>query len=150
LTRSVAGSIIGDHVVAEVQPKKGAHMDKQPNAKDPKGEQGGQARPAGLGLRLVPVDQSDQPVLSNLTTVSVAPGMVFIDFGFVEPGLMSALPRMARLGGKMPERITGKLAVRVALGFDSLTALHQQLGQVLKGLGDAARAASARASAKKE
>jgi hypothetical protein len=97
----------------------------------------------------VPVDQSDQPVFSNLTSVSVAPGTVFIDFGFVEPGLLSALPRMARLGGKMPERITGKLAVRVALGFDSLTALHQQLGQVLKGLGDAARAARA-ASAKKE
>jgi hypothetical protein len=127
-------------------------MDKQPNAKDPKSEQAaGQARPAGLGLRLVPVDDSDQPVFSNLTSVSVAPGTVFIDFGFVEPGLLSALPRMARLGGKMPERITGKLAVRVALGFDSLTTLHQQLGQVLKGLGDAARTASARAaSAKKE
>ena len=107
--------------------------------------------PAGLGLRLVPVDQSDQPVLSNLTSVTVAPGLVFIDFGFVEPGLLSALPRMARLGGKLPERINGKLAVRVALGFDSLAALHQQLGQVVKGLGDAARAASARAaSAKKD
>jgi hypothetical protein len=124
-------------------------MDKQPNAKDSKSEQAGQARPAGLGLRLVPVDDSDQPVFSNLTSVSVAPGTVFIDFGFVEPGLLSALPRMARLGGKMPERINGKLAVRVALGFDSLTALHQQLGQVLKSLGDAARAARA-ASAKKE
>jgi len=118
-------------------------MDKEQSGKDTKGEQGAQARPAGLGLKLVPVADSDQPVLSNLTTVSVAPGLVFIDFGFMEPNLLAALPRMARLGGKMPDRISGKLAVRVALGFDSLATLHQQLGQVIKGLGDAARAAKA-------
>ena len=142
--------MICHHVVPETK-RKGDLMDKEQSAKDTRNEQGAQAKPAGLGLRLVPVEQSDQPVLSNLTTVSMAPGIVFIDFGFVEPNLLSALPRMARLGGKMPERINGKLAVRVALGFDSLAALHQQLGQVVKGLGDAARAASARAaSAKKE
>ena len=122
-------------------------MERDQSAKDTKSEQ---AKPAGLGLKLVPVDESDQPVFSNLTSVSVAPGMAFIDFGFIEPNLLSALPRMARLGGKMPERINGKLAVRVALGFDSLTALHQQLSQVLKGLGDAARAASARAAGAKK
>ncbi|MFI5326030.1 MAG: hypothetical protein ACHQ7H_07330 [Candidatus Rokuibacteriota bacterium] len=118
-------------------------MDKEQSGKDGKSEQGAQAKPAGLGLKLVPVADSDQPVLSNLTTVSVAPGLVFIDFGFIEPNLLAALPRMARLGGKMPDRISGKLAVRVALGFDSLSTLHQQLGQVIKGLGDAARAAKA-------
>ena len=142
--------LICHHVVLEIQTK-GDPMDKEQSAKDTRNEQGSQAKPAGLGLRLVPVDESDQPVLSNLTSVSMAPGIVFIDFGFVEPNLLAALPRMARLGGKMPERINGKLAVRVALGFDSLAALHQQLGQVVKGLGDAARAASARAaSAKKD
>jgi hypothetical protein len=118
-------------------------MDKEQGGKDAKNEQGAPAKPAGLGLKLVPVADSDQPVLSNLTTVSVAPGLVFIDFGFIEPNLLAALPRMARLGGKMPDRISGKLAVRVALGFDSLSTLHQQLGQVIKGLGDAARAARA-------
>jgi hypothetical protein len=127
--------------------------DKELNGKEGKNEAAAApARPAGMGLRLVPADQSDQPVLSNLTSVSVAPGLVFIDFGFIEPNLLAALPRMARNGGKMPERVTGKLAVRVALGFDSLGTLHQQLGQVLKGLGDAAqaaRAASARAASAK-
>jgi hypothetical protein len=138
--------MICHHVVPEPQ-KKGELMDKE--QKDSKNEQGAQAKPAGLGLKLVPVADSDQPVVSNLTTVSVAPGLVFIDFGFIEPNLLAALPRMARLGGKMPERISGKLAVRVALGFDSLATLHQQLGQVLKGLGDAARAASAKAAGAK-
>lgn len=112
-------------------------MAKEPDNKEAKTEQAPtQAKPVGLGIKLVPVAQSDQPVLSNLTMVNVSPGMAFIDFGFLEPGLLAALPRMARSGGKLPERLNGKLAVRVALGFDSLANLHQQLGQVLKGLSE--------------
>jgi hypothetical protein len=34
----------------------------------------------------------------------------------------------------MPERIDGRLAVRVAVGFDALQSLHQQLGRVIAGL----------------
>jgi len=45
---------------------------------------------------------------------------------------------VARSGGKLPERLNGKLAVRVTLGYDALANLHQQLGQVLTGLSAAA------------
>ena len=51
-----------------------------------------------------------------------------------EPGLLAALPRVAREGGKLPERLNGRLAVRVAMGYDALAGLHQQIGQVLTGL----------------
>ena len=85
----------------------------------------------GLGLRLVPSGDSDQPVFANVCSVNVAPGVAFIDFGFLEPAVLSALPRVAKQGGKLPERIDGKLAVRVALGVDALSSLHQQLGRVL-------------------
>ena len=101
-------------------------------------EQGeGQARKAqtvGLNVRLAPVGNSDQPVLANFTRLNGAPGMVFVDFGFLEPAALSALSRLAQSGGKIPETLTGKLAVRVALGYDTLAALHQQLGQVMAGL----------------
>jgi hypothetical protein len=90
-----------------------------------------------MGIRLAPVENSDQPVLANYTSVNVAPGMVFIDFGFLEPGMLNALPRVAKEGGKLPESLNGKLAVRVAIGFEGVAAMHQQLGQVLKGLSDA-------------
>ena len=90
-----------------------------------------------MGIRLEPVENSDQPVLANYCNINVAPGMAFIDFGFFEPAMLAALPRVARSGGKLPENLNGKLAVRVALGFDSLANLHQQLGQVLKGLSEA-------------
>lgn len=93
-----------------------------------------------MGVRLAPVDNSDQPVLANYATVNVAPGMAFIDFGFLEPGLLAAIPRVAKQGGKLPQSLNGKLAVRVAMGYDALAGLHQQVGRVLVGL----RAASAR------
>ena len=101
-----------------------------------------------LAVRLAPVENSDQPVVANYCTINVSPGMAFIDFGFLEPRMLASLPRMASSGGKMPERINGRLAVRVALGYDGLAYLHQQLDQVLKGLSQAAtRAAGAKKDA---
>src|SRR5258706_15735068 len=97
-------------------------------------QNGKQDKTVGLNIKLVPVDHSDQPVLANLTRLNGAPGMVFVDFGFLEPAALSALSRLAQSGGKIPETLTGKLAVRVALGYDTLSALHQQLGQVIGGL----------------
>ena len=38
--------------------------------------------PKRMGVRLAPVNNSDQPVLANYATVNVAPGMAFIDFEF--------------------------------------------------------------------
>ena len=94
-------------------------------------------KPAGMGIRLAPVDDSDQPVVANYTALNVSPGMVFVDFGFLEPGMLAALPRVAKEGGKLPETLNGKLAVRVAMGYDATANLHQQLGRVLAGLRDA-------------
>lgn len=92
-----------------------------------------------MAVRLAPVDNSDQPVVTNYSSINIAPGMVFIDFGFLEPGMLATLPRVARQGGKLPETIRGRLSVRVAMGYDVLANLHQQLGQVLTGLNAAAR-----------
>jgi hypothetical protein len=89
----------------------------------------------------MPVENSDQPVVANYTSLNISPGMVFVDFGFLEPAILTALPRVARSGGKLPERLNGKLTVRVAMGYDALANLHQQLGQVLRSLGQAQAAA---------
>ncbi|MNC96515.1 hypothetical protein D3C83_139070 [compost metagenome] len=73
--------------------------------------------------------------------------MAFIDFGFIEPAALASLPRLARSGAKMPEKLNGRLAVRVAVGYASLAGLHQQIGQVLKSL-NTARAAAGKKPAK--
>ena len=122
------------------KPKKGKDMPETPKAQDKPvaGEAAGEKRSTGMGVRLAPVNDSDQPVVANYTTLNVSPGMVFVDFGFLEPAILAALPRVAKEGGKLPERLNGKLAVRVAMGYDAMAGLHQQLGRVLAGLGEAA------------
>jgi hypothetical protein len=93
-----------------------------------------QPRTIGMGVRLVPAGDSDQPRVANYTALTLAPGMAFIDFGFFEPAMLAALPRMAKEGGKMPEHINGRLATRVAMSYDTLANLHQQLGSALQGM----------------
>lgn len=95
---------------------------------------GKETKTIGMGVRLSPVEYSDRPVVANYSAINLSPGIAFVDFGFFEPGMLAALPRVAQAGGKMPETLEGKLVVRVAMGFDALAGLHQQLGRVLAGL----------------
>jgi hypothetical protein len=108
------------------------------NGATPAKETGTARKSNAVSIRLTPVDNSDRPVLANYSTINVSPGMAFIDFGFLEPGALSALPRIAKQGGKLPENLNGKLAVRVAMGYDAMANLHQQLGRMLAGLTAAA------------
>jgi len=87
-----------------------------------------------LNVKLTPVNQSDQPVSANYTTVGVAQGIAYLDFGFLEPSALGALARSAREGKEMPKSLDGKLVVRVALPLDGLQRLTQQLQQVLGGV----------------
>ena len=92
------------------------------------------AQPLHLGLRLQAVEHSDQPLFSNFTTVQGAPGMVFVDFGFLEPAMLPSLARLAKSGGKMPESVNGRLACRVVLGLDAAMQLTRQLEAHMKSL----------------
>jgi len=87
-----------------------------------------------LNVRLSPVNHSDQPVSANYTTVGVAQGIAYLDFGFIEPSALATVARTAREGKEMPKSLDGKLAVRVALPLDALLRLQQQLQLVLTGL----------------
>ena len=92
------------------------------------------AKPITMNVRLAPVNNSDQPLLANIATLNMSPGMGFVDFGFLEPGILNALQGMATQGAKMPEELNGKLVVRVALGYDAMANLHQQLGRALSAI----------------
>ena len=52
-----------------------------------------------VNISLRPVEHSDKPVLSNFTVVEGAPGMVFVDFGFLEPQAFNAIARRHGLAG---------------------------------------------------
>ena len=51
-------------------------------------------RSVSLGVRLVPVNNSDQPLFANYTTVNATPGIAFLDFAFLEPSVLLALPHV--------------------------------------------------------
>ena len=85
-------------------------------------------------VRLKALNDTDQPVSSNYTTATVAPGIAYLDFGFLEPGALTAIAGSVRAGKPIPTALEGKLAIRVAMGYDVLQNLHRQLGQVLAGL----------------
>jgi len=99
-----------------------------------KASAGGGEHQLQLGIRLQSVEGSDQPMFSNFTMVQGAPGMVFLDFGFLEPAALPSVIRAAQKGGKVPESISGKLAARLVLGLDAAAQLTQQLQQHLRGL----------------
>jgi hypothetical protein len=109
--------------------------------KEPAPEPSAEAKTAavqGVNIHLLPSGQSDQPLLSNFTVVHPASGVVLVDFGFLEPGALSALSKLAQTGKKVPERINGRLAARVALSYDALASLHRQIGGVLEAVSKAA------------
>lgn len=103
-------------------------------AKDDASADAGQPEKRAVNVQLVPSADSERPVLSNFTLLHPAPGVALIDFGFLEPGALAALSQMARTGKKMPESISGRLATRVALSYDSLATLHQQIGRLLQAV----------------
>ena len=88
----------------------------------------GEVRSVSLGVRLMPVNNSDQPVFANYTAVNATPGVAFIDFAFLEPSMLAALPRAE----KMPESINGRLVVRLALAPDALQNLARQINALLR------------------
>ena len=85
-------------------------------------------RSVSLGVRLVPVNNSDQPLFANYTTVNATPGIAFLDFAFLEPSVLLALPHVE----KVPESINGRLVARVALAPDALQNLARQLNSLLQ------------------
>ena len=104
------------------------------------------AAPQGVNVQLVPSGQSDQPVLSNFTLVHPASGVALIDFGFLDPGALAAISQMAQAGKKVPERLNGRLAARVALSYDALANLNRQIGGVLQAVAKASKRGEAKPS----
>jgi hypothetical protein len=92
------------------------------------GAMGQEPRSVSLGVRLVPMNNSDQPLFANYTTVNATPGVAFLDFAFLEPSVLLALPHVE----KVPESINGRLVVRVALAPDALQNLARQLNSLLQ------------------
>ena len=90
------------------------------------------AQSVSVAVRLQPVEHSQQPIFSNFATVQAGTGIVFIDFGFLEPQTMAHLARLGQPGVSVPEANGGTLACRMALSLDTVANLANQLNQLLR------------------
>ncbi|MGH7255155.1 MAG: hypothetical protein ACREI3_05200, partial [Nitrospirales bacterium] len=68
-----------------------------------------------LNVTLMPGGDSELPVWANYSTISVAQGIAYLDFGFIEPSTLVAVARSARNGQAGAKEVEGKQVVRVVL-----------------------------------
>lgn len=87
-----------------------------------------------LNVRLKPSESSAHPRAANYTNVAVAQGIVYLDFGFLEPAMLAAMAKTSKDGQAAPKGLEGHLVTRVAMDIGALARLHQQMQQVLAGL----------------
>jgi len=87
-----------------------------------------------VALRLRAVDRSDRPIVSNVSAVHASPGMVFVDFGFIEQQAIDEVTRAMRTGAETAANIDGRLECRVAMSIGDLAQLSRQLQQVLSAV----------------
>ena len=78
-------------------------------------------------VRLRPVDQSDQPIMANCSTVSIAQGIAYLDFGFLarmihDPSTAIADPLFRQAFGRGARPSDPRRTARVRLRSSGLRA----------------------------
>ena len=93
-----------------------------------------------IDVRLKSSDSSSHPRATNYTNVGLLQGIAYLDFGFIEPGLLGAIAKTSKDGHSTPKGIEAQLVTRVAMGIDVLARLHQQIQHVLLSVHDSQKA----------
>jgi hypothetical protein len=93
-----------------------------------------QEKATAVTVRLHAVEQSDQPIASNVATVTVAQGIAYVDFGFIDPALLARVALDSQNGQALSEQVDGKLVVRFSLGLDVMARLQGQMQQVFQSM----------------
>lgn len=91
-------------------------------------------QPLALKVKLIPIENSDQPIATNYTQAMIAQGIAYLDFGFIEPGALGLVARAVQDGRPLPKALQGKLGARISMSLDVALRLHQQLQQLLAGV----------------
>jgi len=89
----------------------------------------------GVAVQMSASAESEVPVFSNFVTVNAGAGTAMIEFGFIDPVAITNASQAALAGKPLPAHLEGRLAVRVALGYDTLANLHKRLTQALANMG---------------
>lgn len=83
-----------------------------------------------VSVKMQQNERTSQPIYANFTSVQGGQRVIIVDFGFVDPQLISALNRMAKSGEKTPDTIDATMSCRIALSIETASQLAQQLNQL--------------------
>ena len=83
-----------------------------------------------INVKMQQNEHTSQPIYAKFTTVQSGQRVIIVDFGFVDPQLITTLNRMARSGEKTPDTIDATMSCRIALSIETANQLAQQLNQL--------------------
>ncbi|PXW89615.1 hypothetical protein C8R34_10414 [Nitrosomonas sp. Nm84] len=83
-----------------------------------------------INVKMQQNQHTSQPIYANFTAVQGGQRVIIVDFGFVDPQLITTLNRMARSGEKTPDTIDATMSCRIALSIEAASQLAQQLSQL--------------------
>lgn len=82
-----------------------------------------------LNLVLTPTSGAEQPIVANCSKVHVVHGMLYLDFGFIEPAKIVSISRDRQV--PKDGTIEAKLLVRVAMPPESAEGFQRKLNGIL-------------------
>jgi len=85
-----------------------------------------------VGIRMQQGEHIGQPIYANFTAAQGGQGVVFVDFGFLEPQALNSLTQMTQAGKQVPETIAARMSSRMAISVDAAVNLTRQLNQLLQ------------------
>lgn len=85
-----------------------------------------------INLRLKQMDNSIQPIYSNVVTVSGNRGIVMLDFGYIDIQIVASLDKMFESGENFPKIIDARVTCRVALSSDRVSQLIKDLNNIIQ------------------
>jgi hypothetical protein len=87
-------------------------------------------RTIALNVRLKPAEHINLSVVANYTDINVSQGIAYLNFGFIDPALLTEVGKKSQNGETVPKHMECSLVTRVALPLDGLLRLQQELSQL--------------------
>ena len=84
-----------------------------------------------VNIKMQQGEHTGQPIYSNITAVQSGPGVVIVDFGFLDPQTINALNRKAKSGEKT-QTVNARMSCRMAISVETANQLARQLNQLIQ------------------
>ncbi len=84
-----------------------------------------------VNVKMQQGEQTGQPIYSNFTVAHPGQGVVFVDFGFLDPQTIHTINRIAQSGDNS-KTVNARMSCRMAISLEAANQLTRQLNQLLQ------------------